>query len=198
MAFEIELKARLDDYEPVKERLFSIGKYVHLYKKSDSYWFLAGADNYGVRVRRETDVDESGAEMTTVLVTYKLKEISGGIEVNDENEFSVSDAAVFEQLLGKIGLTRAICKEKTGWAWIIQADQSEVQSAIQPEILAELSLVTGLGWFLELEIICADNYGQTVEHSRKRLFALLDKLEIPADRIESRPYMEMLKDVVSG
>ena len=194
MAFEIELKARLDDYEPVKERLFSLGKYLRSYQKSDSYWFSDNTDSYGVRVRRDLGVDEGGVTAELTLVTYKLKEISGGIEINDENEFSVSDAAVFEQLLERLGLQKAIQKKKSGWAWAITADQSETQ----PEILAELSMVTGLGWFLELEIICADNRGQTVEDSRKRLFALLERLEIPADRIESRPYTELLKEVVSG
>ena len=195
MAFEIELKVRLDDCEPVKKRLFSMGKYVRSYKKSDSYWLSAEADSYGVRVRRDHGVDESDVVSETTLVTYKLKEISGGVEINEESEFTVSDTEVFEQLLERLGLKKAIQKEKNGWAWAIRVAQSEVQSAIQPEILAELSMVTGLGWFLELEIICEDNRKQTVADSRKRLFALLKQLEIPADRIESRPYTELLKEL---
>jgi len=195
MAIEIELKAHLDDYAPVKERLFLAGDYCRSYKKSDSYWLPAQAavgmsvPPSGVRVRRESGIDADGAAHESVLATYKIKEISGGIEVNHESEFTVSDAGLFEELLGRLGLSRAIHKEKEGWAWTIPP-----QTAGQSPILAELSLVTGLGWFLEIEILAADDGKQTVEESRGRLFALLEKLEIPAEWIETRPYTVMLKD----
>jgi predicted adenylyl cyclase CyaB len=193
MAVEIELKARLDDYAPIKERLSVVGDYHRSYKKSDSYWLpvqpAAGMSvpASGVRVRRESGIGADGAAHESVLVTYKTKEISGGIEVNHECEFTVSDAGLFEELLGRLSLIRAICKEKEGWAWIIPP-----QSAGQSPILAELSLVTGLGWFLEIEIMAADDGEQTVEESRGRLFALLEKLEIPVEWIETRPYTVML------
>jgi len=189
---EIELKARLDDYAPVKERLSRVGDYCRSYKKSDSYWLPARAGGMsvppsGVRVRRESGIDADGAARESVLVTYKIKEISGGVEVNHECEFTVSDAGLFEELLGRLGLHRAVCKEKEGWAWTIPP-----RTAGQPPILAELSLVTGLGWFLEIEIMAADDGEQTVKESRARLFALLEKLEIPVEWIESRPYTVML------
>jgi adenylate cyclase class 2 len=191
MAVEIELKARLDDSEPVKKRLSVLGEYCRSYAKSDTYWLpasfnarqLAATVPSGVRVRRENGVGAAGSAFESVLVTYKTKEITDGIEVNDESEFTVSDAAVFEELLSRLGLRPAHRKEKKGWAWLI------------PPILAELSQVAGLGWFLEIEIQAADDNRQTVEESRRRLLALLDQLEIPADRIESRPYTVMLSEV---
>jgi predicted adenylyl cyclase CyaB len=193
MAVEIELKARLNDYAPVKERLSRVGDYCRSYKKSDSYWLPVhpAADMSvppsGVRVRRESGIDAQGAAHESVLATYKIKEVSGGIEVNHECEFTVSDADLFEELLGRLGLRRAVRKEKEGWAWTIPP-----QTAGQVPILAELSLVAGLGWFLEIEIMAADDGEQTVEKSRGRLFALLEKLEIPAEWIETRPYTAML------
>jgi len=197
---EIELKARLDDYAPVKERLSVVGDYCRSYKKSDAYWLPAqpvdggivaemSIPPSGVRVRRESGIDADGAAHEAVLVTYKTKEISGGVEVNHECEFTVSDAGLFEELLGRLGLSRAIRKEKEGWAWTIPP-----QSAGQSPILAELSLVADLGWFLEIEIMAADDGEQTVKESRGRLFALLEKLEIPVEWIESRPYTAMLRE----
>jgi adenylate cyclase class 2 len=193
---EIELKARLDDYAPIKERLSVVGNYCRSYKKADSYWLPAqpAADGMsvpasGVRVRRENGIDADNAAYESVLATYKTKEISGGIEVNHECEFTVSDAGLFEELLGRLGLNRAVRKEKEGWAWTIPP-----QSAVQSPILAELSLVAGLGWFLEIEIMAANDSEQTVKDSRERLFALLEKLEIPPEWIESRPYTAMLKE----
>ena len=199
MAVEIELKAHLDDFAPVKERLSVLGKYCRSYTKSDTYWLpaqpvarqpAAGIPS-GVRVRRDRGIDADGAAHEIILVTYKTKEISDGIEVNDESEFTVSDAAPFEALLGHLGLREAIRKEKQGWAWVIPPQST---ASGQPPILAELSSVAGLGWFLEIEIQAADDQRQTVEESRSRLLALLKKLEIPADRIESRPYTVMLKE----
>jgi adenylate cyclase class 2 len=207
MAVEIELKARLDDFEPVRERLFVMGEYCRAYIKSDTYWLPAqqaarqlAAIPSGVRVRRESGVNADGAAFGTILVTYKTKEITDGIEINDESEFIVSDAPVFEELLGRLGLHPAHRKEKKGWAWLIappQAAAQQQQAVAQrqpPPILAELSLVEGLGWFLEIEIQAADNHQQTVDESRRRLFALLEQLKIPADQIESRPYTLMLEE----
>jgi len=199
MAIEIELKARLDDYELVKKRLSLVGDYCRSYKKSDSYWRPANgviaADSAmsvpatGVRVRRESCIDADGAAHESILATYKIKEISDGIEVNHESEFTVSDAVPFEELLSRFSLRNSIRKEKEGWAWTIPS-----QTAGQSPILAELSLVAGLGWFLEIEIMAGDDSEKTVEESRGRLFALLEKLDIPKERIETRPYTVMLAE----
>jgi len=196
MAVEIELKARLDDFEPVRERLFVMGEYCRAYIKSDTYWLPAqqaarqlAAIPSGVRVRRESGVNADGSAFGTILVTYKTKEITDGIEINDESEFIVSDAPVFEELLGRLGLHPAHRKEKKGWAWLVAPAVEP-----QPPILAELSLVEGLGWFLEIEIQAADNSQRTVDESRRRLLALLEQLKIPADQIESRPYTLMLEE----
>jgi adenylate cyclase class 2 len=215
MPLEIELKARLDDCTQVEQRLSGLGTFCRSYKKSDSYWFptqtsVGGAPipSSGVRVRRESGTDADGTAYESVLVTYKHKEISDGIEVNDEREFTVSSpsaetssledataASTFEDLLTRLGLRKGICKEKQGRAWTIQPQSAGRSGVVQRPILAELSLVTGLGWFVELEIIAEDDEGQTVEESRKRLLALLEKLEIPADRIEARPYTTMLSAI---
>jgi len=198
MAVEIELKARLDDFEPVRERLFTIGEYCRAYLKSDTYWLPASFNvgiPSGVRVRRESGVNADGSAFGSILVTYKTKEITDGIEINDECEFAVSDAPVFEELLGRLGLRATYRKEKKGWAWLVGASGASGASVTEAPILAELSLVAGLGWFLEIEIQAPNNSRQAViEESRRRLLALLEKLEIPADKIESRPYTLMLKE----
>jgi predicted adenylyl cyclase CyaB len=192
MAVEIELKAHIDDYASLKERLSVVGVFCRSYKKCDSYWLPSQPDATGVRVRRESGISTDGAAHESVLATYKIKKISGGIEVNHECEFSVSDADLFEELLGRLGLRSAVRKEKEGWAWTVR---SQIEG--QPPILAELSMVKSLGWFLEIEILAADNNEKTVEESRGRLFALLEKLEIPTDKIEERPYTAMLAGVLT-
>jgi adenylate cyclase class 2 len=201
MPFEIELKARLDDFALVKERLSVAGSYIRAYKKSDSYWYPVQASLLsldggniptlpsGLRIRRENSTNADGIIIESILVTYKTKEINDGIEINDEREFTVSDANLFEELLARLGLCRDICKEKEGWAWSIKAGTGRLVP-----ILAELSMVTNLGWFLELEIIANNGDAKTVEESRKHLLATLELLEIPVEQIESRPYTAMLRE----
>lgn len=199
MPFEIELKAHLDDSAPVKKRLSTTGDYLRSYKKSDSYWYAKQISLPGIpavpeiRVRRECGSNINGKTLKTTLVTYKNKEISDDIEINNEREFTISDAGPFEELLISFGMHRAICKEKEGWAWAIKAETEG-----QTPILAELSMVKELGWYLELEILAASNDKKTVEESRKRLLEALEKLEIPVEQIETRPYTVMLREKGKG
>jgi adenylate cyclase class 2 len=192
MAFEIELKTRLGDPEPVRRRLDALGKFLGSYEKNDAYWFPAGEASgidlppSGLRVRHEADTDTQGRSRERVLVTYKTKETQGGIEVNDEQEFAVSDAAAFEKLLARMGLRVEIRKEKRGSAWNLPEGEGE-------PVLAELSMVKGLGWFLEIEILAAGKDDQTMAQSRLRLLSLLAKFGIGEDQIEGRPYTELLR-----
>ena len=183
---EIELKARLDDPGPVKDRLSSLGRYVRSYRKADTYWLGTGSS--GVRVRRESGVTADGTDYRSALVTLKDKSISGSIEVNDEREFGVSDADAFEQMLCQLGLAEVMRKEKRGWEWEVPAEASGGRA-----LKAEVSEVGRLGWFVEIEITADDAGHQTVEQCRRELLALLQKLEVPQESIETRSYAELLR-----
>jgi adenylate cyclase class 2 len=190
MSTEIELKAHIEDPEAVKARLSSLGTYLGAYEKDDTYWFPGGPSGLppsGLRVRLEKDRAESGEISEKVLVTWKLREINGGIEINSEQEFTVSGAENFVNLLALVGLEPGTRKHKQGWAWNCLQNETAVR--------AELSDVYGLGWFLELEIIAGENSGETAVHSGKKLLALLERLGIPEDKIESRPSTRMLSGI---
>jgi adenylate cyclase class 2 len=177
MAVEIELKARIDNIKPLREKLSQKGVFLREFDKHDTYW--ANEKAFRIRIRRDNG---------KTFVTYKQKEILGKIEVNQEKEFEVSDAGEFERILDILGMIRDFKKEKRGWAW-------EISSDTDLPVLAELSDVRGLGWFLELEILAPNDDPVIVEKSRKRLFALLDDLGIPPGMVESRPYMALLKQL---
>jgi adenylate cyclase class 2 len=201
MALEIELKTRIDEPETVKKRLEGLGIYDCAYEKADVYWFFAGkgaeipagpgkkTENSAIpglsppdlRVRKETKTPNGGGTVTFTRITYKNRDLRGGVEINDEREFEVSCAGVFEDLLRRLGLAPGIQKHKRGWAWRCG------------EVLAELSEVRGLGWYLELEILAPPGDERVLAEGQERLFALLEALEIPRNRIETRPYTEMLK-----
>ena len=194
MAFEIEIKAWLDDPEGVGEKLCAIGSFVRSYEKADSYWLPAGegppgasVPGSGVRVRRERGVGRDGEERGSAFVTVKKKRVSDGMEVNEEREFSVSDAGLFEELAGELGLFKATHKEKAGREWSVPAKAEGGQP-----VKAEISKVRYLGWFLELELLAEDGGEKTVEESRGELFALLDRLGVPRERVEAVSYGSLL------
>jgi adenylate cyclase class 2 len=209
---EIELKTRIGDPEGVKTRLSGLGTYECAYEKDDTYWvFHEGVEGYaeghieknsgtepfslpppGLRIRRETNTPKEGGVSTFTRVTYKIRELRAGIEINDEREFEVSGGAVFEDLLRRLGLTPGIRKNKRGWAWRLTVPG--FAAGPDTETRAELSDVRDLGWFLELEILTPEGDEKTIAHCRERLFFFLEKLEIPRKQIETRPYTEMLKN----
>ncbi|MDR3171079.1 MAG: class IV adenylate cyclase [Treponema sp.] len=183
MAIEIELKAWVDDSQELKKVLCSLAGYPAAFEKADAYWYPVGTEtalSSGVRIREVAATDATGKVTRTIWVTYKIKEVREGIEVNDEREFEVSDKATFEELLRRVGLEPGVAKHKQGWAWEYEG------------ITVELAQVAGLGWFVELEILADTGGEDIVAGARTRLLACLHQLGIAENRIESRYYTEML------
>ena len=191
MAVEIELKVRIDFPDEIKTRFSSFAAYCCKYEKSDTYWYFPDSDYSKLRVRQE--LKTTAEEQTSrSIVTCKTREMRGGIEVNDEKEFTVSDREIFEELLRKLGLQAGIKKQKRGWAW-------EYREESFPPVLAELSEVLSLdctvkplGWFLELEITGSTFDEDSIGQYREHLLNVLKKLKIPIEKIECRPYSELL------
>jgi adenylate cyclase class 2 len=132
-------------------------------------------------VRKEKNTAPAGTVSRTVHVTYKVKEIRDNMEINDEKEFDVSEAGFFEDLLACLGLEKKDCKQKKGFSYQIDG------------ITAELLELSGLGSFIELEILSADDKNETIAAARSRLYKLLAELGVPETAIESRYYTEMLR-----
>ncbi|MDR2397305.1 MAG: CYTH domain-containing protein [Spirochaetaceae bacterium] len=185
MSIEIELKVWVENPEALRKTLDSrLAPAARIFEKDDTYWQPTlpnpGIPPSGIRVRKESLRDSQGSSTRQVLVTYKTKEVREGIEVNHERELSVSDGATLEDLLRLLGLAPGIGKHKQGWAWTTDG------------ITVELTRVSELGWFLELEILGEDDRPETVAAARRRLENLLVHLDIPQDRIEPRYYTELL------
>jgi len=191
MSFEIELKAHITNFDEVQRLLFEKAEYKGTFTKDDTYWFQDPSGippgeellPSGLRIRMESRSFPDGKQESFNFVTYKIKEVRDGIEINDEREFEISSPPVFEELLRRLGLWINIEKRKRGWMYTYNG------------INAELTEVQGLGWFLELEILAEDNREDTVAESRERLMNSLDCFGVERDAIESRYYSEMLREL---
>ncbi|MDR0551075.1 MAG: CYTH domain-containing protein [Spirochaetaceae bacterium] len=194
MAIEVELKAWVDDVPKTEAALDEFTGYIYAYTKEDVYWRMDGKE---VRVRQECRVSNSGVETSRTLVTFKTKEVRDGIEVNEEHEFCVSAAEAsgaanskteFEEFLKRTGFVPVLSKIKRG--------KCRQTNAGGYNVLIELSFVEQLGYFLELEIMLETESAAAVEAARAALLNLLERAGIPASRIESRYYSEMLKQPI--
>jgi adenylate cyclase class 2 len=189
MPIEIELKVRVEDPDALKERVSLLAPRPPLsFEKEDCYWTggNGGEDPKRpvVRLRKEGIARPGGETEERALVTYKIKEVREGIEINDEREFAVSDPACFEGLLRRLGLEPGIRKNKRGWAWTVDNLHAELCEVSGPK--------RSLGWFLEIEILAADAGEPVVADSRKKLLDFLEKIDMPRDRIEERYYSDLL------
>ena len=188
MTFEIELKAHVEDVGTLKMILAEKAEYTCAFEKQDVYWFPVK-----LRLRREKLISPLGNEKKRCLLTWKKKEVIDGIEINEEREFEIQcgpDQTLeqFDEILYHLGLKPGASKQKQGWAFIQNENQSN-----SGQIFAELVEVKGLGWFLELEIIARDKNEETILKGKERLLAFLDDLGIKREAIESRFYSEMLE-----
>jgi len=187
MAIEIELKARVNNPEKTKTILCNLGTYCYSYEKKDSYWTFPEKDTVRLRIRSEEKTFPNGESTLVCIANCKSREMYGEIEVNNEQEFNITDIDAFEEILNQLGLKPDIKKEKSGLTWKLDRKTGNIP------VLAELSEVKGLGWFIELEIISNTKDKYTLEENRSHLLELLELLHIPRDAIEKRPYSELIK-----
>ena len=177
MGVEVELKAQVVDTETLRERLEHLGSFSRRYRKEDWY-FGFGDDPESARYRLRRDGERW-------LCTFKQKKILDGIEENRETEFSVSDGEAFRLFLYSMGLTCLVTQLKEGESWLVDG------------VTVELSRVNELGYFVELEVVLGDTAtGSDISAARSRLLALLDRLDISPEAIETRTYTEMIYEAL--
>ena len=204
MTIEIELKAHVKDFEALRLILQKKAEYRSAFEKEDRYWFpgtksfsgispidvvdfpLLDFPSTGLRIRRENRNFPDGTEGSFTFLTYKIKEVRDGIEINDEREFEIrpsssNNGTAIEDLLIRLGLKPGISKRKRGWEFLHE------------NINADLAEVENLGWFVELEILADNNREETIAQERRQLLDFLTSLGIGEEAIESRFYSEMLK-----
>ncbi len=176
---EIELKARVANPAALAQKITAYAVYQGSFDKRDDYWLSpSGASEnakaFQIRVRRQH------ADRDTAIASFKKKKRRAGIEINDEREFAIDPASIFEEFLKNLGFRVWISKRKRGEAWR------------DGRTLIELAEVVGLGHFVELEILEEEDSAETVETARAELLASLRRIGLSEGDIENRYYTELL------
>ncbi len=172
---EIELKARLRDKAAVEEKVASFATFMRNLDKADEYWhgpdwrFVRGTKGFRLRM------DEQKA-----IVTFKQKRNDGGIEINNETEFEVSDAKAFKSLVERIGCEPFYRKRKIGKAYEFEGCTIEIVE------------VEGVGGFIEIERLLQVDDPEAIAIAQGTLRTILSMAGVPASEIEGRSYSELV------
>ncbi len=169
---EIELKAWVTDPDGLRAQLSQRWGSGGPYDKQDTYYRAPpAAGAFEFRIRR------TGEE---AVCTRKEKHIEDGLEINREFEFAVRDAEALTDLVLRLGCTEFARKRKHGQRFAVDG------------LTVELSDVTGLGWFVEIEALVSDETERPTVEARIR--GLLADLGISERLIEPAPYTTMIAD----
>ncbi len=172
MSIEVEIKAWVDNFELIRNKLDNKYTFKKEYKKNDVY--LRGIDS----VTKEEQEIRLRTVDSEYIVTYKERSHKDKVEINLEKEFCVDDPENFLFIAEKLGYIPYIKKIKRGFCYI------------HGLINIELSHVDGLGDFIEIEYITENQ--SDVETATTKILNILENLDISRDKIEDRFYVEML------
>jgi predicted adenylyl cyclase CyaB len=202
MATEIEIKAWVDDKAALLGTLERVCVFEREYVKKDIYLHGPGGkpqdswahwgngDAEGLRpqdfrLRIESEADE---DHTTAVCTFKDRLLVDAVEVNREEEFAVSSARTFLELSARLGCRVFSCKVKRGSRYTYRTG-----TAALPDLVVELSVIEGLGTFIEVECVLSSDSAERAE-AEKAIRSFFEGIGIPGERFESRPYAKLLAD----
>jgi len=187
---EIELKAHLDAPEQTERLLSLFADFSFRCIKKDRYWTLG---EKSIRIRQELTDDQE-----KFLITHKLKNRTGAIEINRELEFELATSAVpaFTAMLESFGFIRTAEKRKDTKVFMPHPALFKADTLCGREsVSVELSVIEPIGAFLEIEVLYADEGAapdDELRNAQSVFDTLLTVLEIPQSAIEPRPYNELL------
>ncbi len=191
--YEIEIKAWLSDTQAAEKKVAQFAQYAGSAEKSDRYWIQPESDGIPdaadcprcgcrVRIRESVTSAPDGTEEHATTVTYKRKELRVDTEINEEHEFTVSDAGAFEIFIRAAGFVPSAEKHKSAEIWKCG------------NALIEIVHVAQLGDFIEIEILTENAGEKTAEQCRRELLQILEAAGVPETDIETRYYTEMLAE----
>jgi adenylate cyclase class IV len=192
---EVELKAHIEDRAAVEARVAAFAILEGPVDKLDAYWhgpdWRIARGKKGFRVR---------AEDGKSVVTFKNKKTEGGIEINREREFGISDPEAFVEFAQRLGCEPFYTKRKRGVRYRVDpCDRGAVgedtgKAGCEGATTIEIVDVEGLGGFIEIEVLLADEEPAAVALAQGEIRGFLARSGVASSAIEPRYYSELLME----
>lgn len=172
MHLEVEIKARIDNKPEIEEKVKSLCRYKGRIKKEDVYYKIPGSPGRtSFRIRKQED---------KTWITFKNKSRIGKAEVNEEREFSVSDADLFREFILTFGASEVVRKFKEGGAYEYRG------------LTVEICTVRGLGRFIEVEKLLSSEEEEYVKTALGEIKGFLALAGVSPDLFVEEYYIDLL------
>jgi adenylate cyclase class 2 len=182
MAYETEMKAWVENWGELEAELRKRCTFNRSFTKRDRYFRSTDPEKAppgGPTFRlREDD--------STSTITFKTKTIRDGFEFNNEQEFHVDNPSAFVAFAHRLGFESDISKVKHGLSFT------------DHDLHLELVEIEGLGRFLEIEFVHADESEDLHKEAAERIKSVFESLPVDMKRIEDRPYNQLLRELSGG
>ncbi|ADK81455.1 class IV adenylate cyclase [Sediminispirochaeta smaragdinae] len=184
MSFEVEAKAWVRSEEErhrIEDFLRREARFDAAFHKLDYYYAPSKGMRDSDQLIRIRYLDPKSLENSPAVVTRKEKSFRGKVEINREVEFNVDPASSFEDMLFFFGYSHYITKEKKGYSYYL--DSAHI----------ELCEVSGLGYFIEIEVVLPETTDSLPpQKAADNIRSLFDRLGIAETEFEKRYYIELL------
>jgi adenylate cyclase class 2 len=179
MSIELEIKAWVRRPGETRGRIGELCVFEKDYVKEDVYFSAPAASPLALEGGSDLRVRGENGQW---ICTYKKKSVKDALEINEENEFALSDGTLFMGLLEKLGCERTIRKVKKGKRYSCRG------------LCVEVSDVQTLGLFVEAEKVLETARPEDVSAWEKTIRRFLSDIGIRDEDIEARPYSLMLAE----
>lgn len=177
---EVEVKAKIDSFDEMRERLDEIGAIKTKTERQEDRYFNSPVKDFAetdeaLRIR-ETISDEKH----NLFITYKGPKIDAKSKTRQEVEMGIEDADKASKIFEFLGFNevRTVIKEREYYSY----ENFEIS----------LDDVHGLDPYMEIEISLDDN--SDYSDAQKSIFELFEKLGI-TDGFERTSYLELLEEL---
>ena len=162
---ELKLKARVEDFELVRERVKKTARYAGKEKTTDFFYLCDKIKgDYEFRIRR-TKKDK--------VITLKISLSEEPVQENEEYEFNVDNGEDFVKFIELLGFKS------------LSAIRKDSEIYRKKDVSIRLSEVQGLGNYVELTVECRKEFS---EEKRVEIVELLKQIIGSGGTIDNRYY----------
>ena len=173
---EVEVKARIDSFKEMEEKLEAIGAYKSKDEFQEDIYFQSPIVDFG-------QTDEALRIRTTnnnTFITYKGPKLNDRAKTRKEVEMTIESASKARDIFEEVGFKAASVVRKNRQYYTYENFEISLDD------------VEGLPPYMEIEIALNDD--QDYCEAQDRIFELFEKLGI-TDGFERTSYMELLENL---